>query len=167
MGHHHKQPAPRAPGCWNNKLHDNYCERVGIGSRALKGRLPRRVLVSPWYVARFWRARDEVRYQGWPVSRTTAESGGYRPRKGGQTLVTLVYTVTPYRVSVDRTRGHVTYHKFLYGNVTGMLCALSVFGRRIKGMIRLRPEQVWTCNLTSHHRPLLSPSLHSWCFWVP
>jgi hypothetical protein len=23
---------------------------------------------------------------------------------------------------------------------------LSVFGRRIKGMIRLRPEQVWTCN---------------------
>ena len=25
---------------------------------------------------------------------------------------------------------------------------LSVFGRRIKGMIRLRPEQVWTCNVT-------------------
>jgi hypothetical protein len=25
---------------------------------------------------------------------------------------------------------------------------LSVFGRRIKGMIRLRPEQVWTCNET-------------------
>jgi hypothetical protein len=23
---------------------------------------------------------------------------------------------------------------------------LSVFGRRIKEMIRLRPEQVWTCN---------------------
>jgi hypothetical protein len=25
---------------------------------------------------------------------------------------------------------------------------LSLFGRRIKGMIRLRPEQVWTCNVT-------------------
>jgi hypothetical protein len=39
-----------------------------------------------------------------------------------------------------------------------MFGALSVFGRRIKGMIRLRPEQVWTCNVTRHHRPLLSPS---------
>jgi hypothetical protein len=27
---------------------------------------------------------------------------------------------------------------------------LSVFGRRIKGMIRLRSEQVWTCNVTLH-----------------
>jgi hypothetical protein len=27
---------------------------------------------------------------------------------------------------------------------------LSVFGRCIKGMIRLRPEQVWTCNVTLH-----------------
>ena len=27
---------------------------------------------------------------------------------------------------------------------------LSVFGRRIKGMIRLRPEQVCTCNVTLH-----------------
>jgi hypothetical protein len=27
---------------------------------------------------------------------------------------------------------------------------LSVFGRRIKGMIRLRQEQVWTCNVTLH-----------------
>jgi hypothetical protein len=26
--------------------------------------------------------------------------------------------------------------------------ALSVFGRRIKGMTRLRLEQVWTCNVT-------------------
>jgi hypothetical protein len=25
-------------------------------------------------------------------------------------------------------------------------------------MIWLRPEQVWTCNMTRHHRPLLSPS---------
>jgi hypothetical protein len=32
---------------------------------------------------------------------------------------------------------------------------LSVFGRRIKGMIRLRPEQVWTGNVTRHHRPHL------------
>jgi hypothetical protein len=27
---------------------------------------------------------------------------------------------------------------------------LSVFGRRIKGMIRLRPEKVWTCNVIMH-----------------
>jgi hypothetical protein len=39
---------------------------------------------------------------------------------------------------------------------------LSVFGRRIKGMIRLRPEQVWTCSVTRSARPRptsrLSPS---------
>jgi hypothetical protein len=28
-----------------------------------------------------------------------------------------------------------------------MFGALSVFDRRIKGVIRLRPEQVWTCNV--------------------
>jgi hypothetical protein len=28
--------------------------------------------------------------------------------------------------------------------------ALSVFGRRIKGMIGLQPKQVWTCNVTLH-----------------
>jgi hypothetical protein len=39
-----------------------------------------------------------------------------------------------------------------------MFGALSVFGRHIKGMIRLRPEQVWACNVTRYHRPLLSPS---------
>jgi hypothetical protein len=44
----------------------------------------------------------------------------------------------------------------LRGNVMGMFGALSVFGRRIKGMIRLRTERVWTCNVTRHHRPLLS-----------
>jgi hypothetical protein len=33
-------------------------------------------------------------------------------------------------------------------NVTGVFGVLSVFGRRIKGMIRLRPEQMWTCNVT-------------------
>jgi hypothetical protein len=27
---------------------------------------------------------------------------------------------------------------------------LSVFGRRIKGIMRLRPEQMWTCNVTLH-----------------
>jgi hypothetical protein len=40
----------------------------------------------------------------------------------------------------------------------GMFSALSVFGRRNKEMIQLRPEQVWTYNVTRHHRPLLSPS---------
>ena len=44
---------------------------------------------------------------------------------------------------------------WLRGNVTGLFGVLSVFGRRIKGMIRLRPEQVWTGNVTRHHRPLL------------
>jgi hypothetical protein len=29
-----------------------------------------------------------------------------------------------------------------------MFVALSVFGRRIKGVMQLRPEQVWTCNVT-------------------
>jgi hypothetical protein len=47
---------------------------------------------------------------------------------------------------------------WLCGNVTGMYGALSVFGRLIEGMIRLRSEQVRTCNVTRHHRPLLSPS---------
>jgi hypothetical protein len=39
----------------------------------------------------------------------------------------------------------------------GMFSALSVFGRRIKGMIWLRSEQVGTCNVTRHHHLLLSP----------
>jgi hypothetical protein len=30
--------------------------------------------------------------------------------------------------------------------------ALSVFGRRIEGMIRLRPKKVWTCSVARHHR---------------
>jgi hypothetical protein len=38
---------------------------------------------------------------------------------------------------------------WLRGNVTGMFGTLSVFGRHIKGMIRLRLEQVWTYNVTS------------------
>jgi hypothetical protein len=59
---------------------------------------------------------------------------------------------------VDGTRDHVTYQKLITPNVTGMYGALSVFGLRIKGMIRLRNEQVWACNVTRHHRPLISPS---------
>jgi hypothetical protein len=34
--------------------------------------------------------------------------------------------------------------------VKGFFGVLSVFGRRFKGMIRLRPEQVWTCSVTLH-----------------
>jgi hypothetical protein len=34
--------------------------------------------------------------------------------------------------------------------VTGFFGVLSVFGRRIEGMMRLRSEQVWTCNVTLH-----------------
>jgi hypothetical protein len=45
-----------------------------------------------------------------------------------------------------------------------MFGALSVFGRRIKGVIHLGPEQVWTCNVTRNHYLLLSASFHSWCF---
>jgi hypothetical protein len=72
--------------------------------------------------------------------------------KSGFTLVTLPRTVTPYRDRVDGTRYRVTYQKLLCVNVTGLFRALSVFGRRIKGMIRLRPGQIWTCNVTRHHR---------------
>jgi hypothetical protein len=41
--------------------------------------------------------------------------------------------------------GHVTTLRIkscLRSNVTGMFGVLSLFGRRIKGMIPLRPEQV-------------------------
>jgi hypothetical protein len=75
-------------------------------------------------------------------------------RKGGYTLVTLPRIVSPYRDSVDGTRDRVTYQICLRGNVTGFFGVLSVFGRRIKGMIRLRPEQVWTCNVALH--------VHTW-----
>jgi hypothetical protein len=34
----------------------------------------------------------------------------------------------------------------------GLFGVLSVFGRRIKGMIWLLPEQLWTCDVTHHHR---------------
>jgi len=39
----------------------------------------------------------------------------------------------------------------------GLFGVLSVFGHLIKGMIWLRPEQLWTGNMTC-------PSLHFWCF---
>ena len=42
----------------------------------------------------------------------------------------------------------------LDGSVQGGV--LSVFGRRITGMIRLGPEQVWICNVTRHRRPFFS-----------
>jgi hypothetical protein len=42
-----------------------------------------------------------------------------------------------------------------------MFGALAVFGRRIKGMIRLQHEQVWTWNVTRHHYLLLSARFHS------
>jgi hypothetical protein len=34
-----------------------------------------------------------------------------------------------------------------------MFSALLVFGRRLKGMVQLQPEQVRTCNVTPHHHP--------------
>jgi hypothetical protein len=48
-----------------------------------------------------------------------------------------------------------------------MFGALSAFGRPTKGTIRLRTEQIWAWNVTRHHRPILSPSLHSWSCWEP
>jgi hypothetical protein len=56
---------------------------------------------------------------------------------------------------------------------------LSVFGRRIKGMIRLRPEQVWTCNTHTHthtpthykthtqNRTLQNPHIHTPTHYKP
>ena len=52
--------------------------------------------------------------------------------------------LTPFRDRVDGTLDRVAYQSWLRGNVTGLFGVLSVFGRRIKGMIRLRPELVWT-----------------------
>jgi len=71
----------------------------------------------------------------------TLHTRGRRNVKVGYTRVTLPRIVTPYRDSVEGTSGRVTYRK-LRGNVTGLFGALLVFGRRIKGMIRLRREQV-------------------------
>ena len=45
----------------------------------------------------------------------------------------------------------------------GLFGALLVFRCHIKGMIRLRLEQVWMCSMTRHHHLLLYPSFHSWC----
>jgi hypothetical protein len=65
-----------------------------------------------------------------------------KQHKGTYTLVTFGRTVTPYRDSVDGTRDHVTYKTLVNSNVMGMFGALSVFDRRIKRMIRLRPKHV-------------------------
>jgi hypothetical protein len=43
---------------------------------------------------------------------------------------------------------------WLRGHFTGLFGVMLVFGRRIKGMIRLRPEQVLMGNVTRHHHPL-------------
>ena len=74
---------------------------------------------------------------------------------GRYTLVTLPRNVTPYRDSVDGNCNHVTYKKLVTRLRLGLFGVLSVFGRRVKGMVRLWPEQVWTGNVTRHHRPLL------------
>jgi len=80
-------------------------------------------------------------YNYYPAALTIYEY--LRPTcRGGYTLVTLPRIVTPYRDSVDRNRDRVTYQKFDYAVTLGPC----VFGRRIKGMIWLRPEKVWTCN---------------------
>jgi hypothetical protein len=39
--------------------------------------------------------------------------------------------------------------------------------KMVKGVIRLRADQIWTCNVSRHHRPLLSSSLLSRCFSLP
>jgi hypothetical protein len=70
--------------------------------------------------------------------------------EGGYTLVTLPRIVTPYRDSVVGTRDRKRIKGWLRGHVTGFFGVLSVFGRPIKGLIRLWSEQVWTCNVTLH-----------------
>ena len=55
--------------------------------------------------------------------------------------------VTPYRNAVSWQRGRDSWPR----NITGLFGVLSIFGRRIKGMIRLRNKQVWTCNVTRYH----------------
>jgi hypothetical protein len=74
--------------------------------------------------------------------------------------------VTPYRDSVDGTRDHATYQKLLRKNVTGMFGALSVFSRRIKGMVTSQLEQVWTGSVTFYNcllrTVLFSVAIHLW-----
>jgi len=60
---------------------------------------------------------------------------------------------------VDGTRDRVSIKSWLRGHVTGLFGALSVFGRRIKGMIRLRPEQAWTDNVTRNVTTFRSSAL--------
>ena len=48
---------------------------------------------------------------------------------------------------------------WLCGHVTGLLGAMPVFRRRIKRTIRLRPEQVWTGNVTRNVTNVRSSAL--------
>ena len=76
--------------------------------------------------------------------------------KGRYTLVTLPRNVTPYRDRVAGTCDHVTYQKLVTRLRYGLVrCAVGIWPS-YQGMIRLRPEQVWTGNVTRHHRPLLA-----------
>ena len=57
--------------------------------------------------------------------------------------------ITAYRNTVSWQCGRGSWPR----NVSKVGYAVtSVFGRPIKGMMLLRPEQVWTCNLTLHVR---------------
>jgi len=75
--------------------------------------------------------------------------------KGRYTFVTLPRNVTPYRDSVDGTCDQERIKSWLRGYDTGLFGVLSVFGCRIKRMVRLQPKQVWTGSVTRHHRLLL------------
>jgi hypothetical protein len=56
---------------------------------------------------------------------------------------------------------------WLRGNCTCLFGVLSVFGRHIKGMLRLRPEQVWTCNVTLHFHTCLARNCTIPLMWRP
>ena len=79
-------------------------------------------------------------------------------------LVTLPRNLIPYHDSVDGTRDHVTYQKLVTQSRYGLVrCSVSIWAS-IKGMIQLRPEQVWTCYMTRNHRLLLCTPFRYGCF---
>jgi len=81
--------------------------------------------------------------------------------KGGSTLVTLLRDLTPFRDSVGGTRDRVTYQKLVTRSSYGLVrCAVGTWPSHQRDDM-VRPEQVWTCRVTRHHRPLLCPSFHS------
>ena len=91
--------------------------------------------------------------------------GGYHGMHyGGYTLVTLLCTITPYRDSVDGYRDRVTYQKLVTRSRYGLVrCAVGIWPSHQKD----DRVTVWAGlerNVTRHHRPLLCPSFHSWCF---